>query len=52
MHVRITFNSSYYKYMYSSNITKYYHIFRENFERGTQVNDVQTSHKNANRHHA
>ena len=28
MHIRITFSSSYYKYIYSSDIHKYYYIFR------------------------
>ena len=30
-HIRITFSSSYYKYTYSSDINKYYYIFRHNF---------------------
>ena len=60
MHIRITFSSSYYKYIYSSDIPKYYYIFRERKKMIMLINNeiillngvnfnfiAQTTHKNA-----
>jgi hypothetical protein len=38
MHIRITFSSNYYKYIYSSDIPKYYYIIRYNPLRNKIIN--------------
>ena len=41
MHIRINFSSSYYKYIYSSDIPKYYYLFRLGLLKRNKMNKFQ-----------